>query len=65
MSAIGGKADMPSASHNVRLWPKADTRLLRNRRLVVCHFSLAAGSQSARLWLLHKGVVLTKGTGER
>ena len=54
--AIGGKADMGCALHMSAFDPKRTSRLSRTRRSVVCHFSLAAWSQSARLWQLHRRV---------
>jgi hypothetical protein len=51
MSAFEGKADRPIALHMSANDPKREQlRLLRNRRSVVCHFLLAARSQSARLF---------------
>jgi hypothetical protein len=51
MSAIGTKQTSSSALHMSAFDPKPTWRLLKDRRSVVWLFSLAARSQSARLYL--------------
>src|SRR5258708_5401054 len=50
MSAHEGKADVPVTSVDVRVGPKADWAWSDREPVGWCHFSLAARSQSGRLW---------------